>query len=166
MLRLGPLTTQLIGVLALFATLPSQGIAQQLPEIGTLVREEKPVAMSEPVFRRLEAAHEFYGTGEIDQALERLENLQNLRLSPYEAALVEQTFGFCYLQLGNVERALEAFEQTLSLDGLQNVAQQEMRYSLASLYAISGPVVTLIHVRRRRAARRAAAALPPEQRSK
>ena len=138
MFRTDSLTQHLLGMLILFIAQPTQVVAQHPAEIGTLVREEKPVVMSEPIYRRLEAAHELYGAGEIEQVLERLENLRNQRLSLYEASLVEQTFGFCYLQLGDVQRAIEAFERTLDLDGLQNLAQQEMRYSLASLYAAEG----------------------------
>ena len=127
----------LIGLI-LLPVLPTSAVSQDLAEIGTLIREEKPALISEPIYRRLEAAHELYADGEIDQTLERLVNLQEQRLTPYEAALVEQTFGYCYMQLGDVGRATVAFERSLELDGLQNLAQQQLRYSLASLYAAEG----------------------------
>ena len=138
MLRTSALTLPLLGGLVLLVALPTPAVSQQLAAIGTQVREDRPALMSEPIYRRLEAVHELYADGEIDQALERLVNLQEQRLTPYEAALVEQTFGFCYMQRGDTSRAIEAFERSLDVDGLQNVAQQELRSSLASIYAAEG----------------------------
>jgi len=143
-----PLIRRLLYGLILLAGLPAQVLSQQPVEIGTLVRDEKPSAMPEPIFRRLEAVHELYAAGEIEQVLERLDTLRDQRLTPYAAALVEQMSGFCYLQLGDTERAIEAFESTLVLDGLQNVAQQELRYSLASLYASEGQFENTIETMR------------------
>jgi tetratricopeptide (TPR) repeat protein len=122
----------------LLGSVLAQVTAQEVQEIGTHSREEQPVQMSDDIFRRLTAIHELYEAGEIDDALRRLEGLQNQRLSVYEATLLQQYFGFCYLQEGDVEGAIEAFERTVSLDGLPNVGQQAMRYSLAGLYSAEG----------------------------
>ncbi len=122
----------------LLGTVLAQVTAQEVQEIGTLSREEQPVQMSDDIYRRLTAIHELYEAGEIDDALRRLEGLQNQRLSVYEATLLQQYFGFCYLEEGDVEGAIEAFERTVSLDGLPNVGQQAMRYSLAGLYSAEG----------------------------
>ncbi len=120
---------------ALLGTVVAQLAAQEVQEVGTLSREEKPALISEQVYTRLEAILELYEAGELDDAVQRLEGLVNPRLSAYEEAFVQRTFGLCYMQQGDVERAIEAFEQTLSVDGLPNVQQQELRYSLAALYA-------------------------------
>ena len=117
---------------------PLPAMAQAIAEIGALVREERPVQTSELTHRRLTTILELYEMDEIEAALMQLENLETQRLSAYGATLVQQTFGFCYLQQGDVARAIEAFERTLSLDGLPNVSQQEMLYSLAALYATEG----------------------------
>ncbi len=117
---------------------PLPAIAQAIAEIGVLVREERPVQTSELTHRRLTTILELYEMDEIEAALMQLENLETQRLSAYGATLVQQTFGFCYLQQGDVARAIEAFERTLSLDGLPNVSQLEMLYSLAAIYAAEG----------------------------
>jgi len=122
----------------LFGLTSVPAMAQAIAEIGTLIREERPVQTSELTHRRLTRILELYEMDEIGEALELLESLETQRLSTYGATLVQQTFGFCYLQQGDVARAIEAFERTVSLDGLPNFSQQEMRYSLAALYATEG----------------------------
>ena len=117
---------------------PLPAMAQAIAEIGALVREERPVQTSELTHRHLTTILELYEMDEIEEALMQLESLETQRLSVYGATLVQQTFGFCYLQQGDVARAIEAFELTVSLDGLPNVSQQEMLYSLAALYATEG----------------------------
>lgn len=103
-------------------------------EAGTEVREERNVTMTEPVYKRLTQIHELMGEGELDEALERLEGLKRGRLSPYENALVLQTYGFVYAQQGKYGPAIDSFEQCIALDALPNIAQQGMLYSLAGLY--------------------------------
>jgi tetratricopeptide (TPR) repeat protein len=125
-------------ILLLLGLAPLPAMAQAIAEIGALVREERPVQTSELTHRRLTTILELYEMDEIEEALMQLESLETQRLSAYGASLVQQTFGFCYLQQGDVARAIEAFERTLSLDGLPNVSQQEMLYSLAALYATEG----------------------------
>jgi tetratricopeptide (TPR) repeat protein len=103
-------------------------------QVGTAVREEREVTMSENVYRRLNAIHEFLGNGDLAEAKERLDDLSDMRLSPYEEALVYQTYGFVYAQQGDYPRAIEAFERCLEIDALPNIANQGMLYSLAGLY--------------------------------
>lgn len=98
-------------------------------------REEPPVIMSEAVFKRLSTIHELLNRQETEQALERLTSLQRQRLSPYEAALVMQAFGYAYVGENRNDLAVEYFEKTLALDALPSMAQQGMLYSLAGLYA-------------------------------
>jgi len=116
----------------------ASGLAQGLPEVGTAVREERSVQMSEGVYRRLNAIHELLGMEDIDGALTRLDDLREMRLSPYEEALVYQTYGFCYANQGDYDRAIEAFERCLGIDALPNDANQGMLYSLAGLYLSEG----------------------------
>ncbi len=125
-------------ILLLLGLAPLPAMAQAIAEIGASVREERPGQTSELTHRRLTTILELYEMDEIEEALMQLESLETQRLSAYGASLVQQTFGFCYLQQGDVARAIEAFERTLSLDGLPNVSQQEMLYSLAALYATEG----------------------------
>ena len=122
----------------LLGFMPVQSTAQSISDIGTLTREEIPTQISEQVYDRLEAIHEFYAAGEIDEALDWVESLAARRLSAYEETLLQQILGFCYIQKNDIVRAIEAFERTLSLNGLRNDQQQEMRYSLAALYATEG----------------------------
>jgi tetratricopeptide (TPR) repeat protein len=103
-------------------------------EAGTAERDERAVQMSEGVYRRLNAIHEYLGNGELAEAISRLDDLSGGRLSPYEEALVFQAYGFVYAQQDDYDRAIEAFERCLSLDALPNIANQGMLYSLAGLY--------------------------------
>ena len=103
-------------------------------QAGTAVREERPVQMSENVYRRLTAIHELLGSGDLQGALSRLDDLRDMRLSDYEEALVYQAYGFVYAQQGDYERAIAQFERCLALDALPNIANQGMLYSLAGLY--------------------------------
>lgn len=112
--------------------------APGVQQAGTKTREEKNTSMSEAVYKRLTAIHELLGDGKIDDALDRLKQLQGMRLSAYERALVAQAFGFSYAQQGHYPEAIKAFEQCLELDALPNDAQQGMLYSLAGLYASEG----------------------------
>lgn len=103
-------------------------------EVGTAVREERPVQMSEGIYRRLNSIHEYLGNNELDEALSRLDDLRETRMTNYEEAIVYQTYGFVYAQQGDYGRAIEAFERCLALDALPNIANQGMLYSLAGLY--------------------------------
>lgn len=108
-------------------------LAQGVMEAGTAEREERSVQMSEFVYRRLTAVHELLDSDPVG-ARERLDQLLESRLSPYEEALIHQTYGFLYAQEGDYARAIEAFERCLALDALPNLANQGMLYSLAGLY--------------------------------
>jgi len=118
------------------AALSAASFAQQggVVEAGTAEREERSVQMSENVYRRLNAVHEFLGNDELDEAEARLDDLRDMNLSDYERALVEQSYGFIYAQRGDYAGAVAAFERCLALDALPNIANQGMLYSLAGLY--------------------------------
>ena len=126
----------LVGTMPLRAQ--DETVTPGVQQAGTETREEKNSTMSEAVYRRLSAAHELLGEGQIDDALDRLQQLSDMRLSPYERALVQQAFGFSYAQQGQYPEAIKAFEECLTLDALPNDAQQGMLYSLAGLYASEG----------------------------
>lgn len=112
--------------------------AQDMLEAGGAEREERAVTMSENVYRRLNAIHEFLGAGDLPAALSRLGDLEQMRLSVYEEALVHQAYGFVYAQQGDYIRSIEAFERCLALDALPTIANQGMLYSLAGLYSSEG----------------------------
>lgn len=120
--------------LAVWASAPAALAQEGVMEAGTAEREERSVQMSEGVYRRLNAIHEYLGNAEYAQALSRLDELSSGRLSGYEEALVHQAYGFVYAQQGDYARAVEAFERCLALDALPNIANQGMLYSLAGLY--------------------------------
>jgi tetratricopeptide (TPR) repeat protein len=124
----------LLSLAALVSAAPAALAQEGVMEAGTTEREERSVQMSEGVYRRLNAIHEYLGSGEYAQALSRLDELSSGRLSGYEEALVHQAYGFVYAQQGDYERAVEAFERCLALDALPNIANQGMLYSLAGLY--------------------------------
>lgn len=107
-------------------------------EAGTAEREEPRAGMAENVYRRLTAIHELIGDGDLAGALSRLDDLRDMRLTPYEESLVYQAYGFAYAQQEDYGRAIEAFERCVALDALPNAAHQELLYSLAGLYQNEG----------------------------
>ena len=124
----------LLSLAAIASAAPAALAQEGVMEAGTAEREERSVQMSEGVYRRLNAIHEYLGNGEYAEALNRLDELLDGRLSPYEEALAHQAYGFVYAQQGDYARAVEAFERSLALDALPNIANQGMLYSLAGLY--------------------------------
>lgn len=111
-------------------------------------RTEINAAMSEHIYRRLAAIHDRMGEDELDEALNGLRKLETQRLSKYEKAIVQQTFGFVYAQQGNETQAIRRFEQSLALESLPAIAHQGMLYSLAGLYAAEGQYLKSIETAR------------------
>lgn len=114
---------------------PTTRAQEELDENRTVLKRDDPVhSMTEPVYRRLSAAHEQLGEDQLDEALDTLRKLQKTRLNKYEKALVYQTLGFVYAQQSDNENAIKSFEQSLALESMPGQAHQGMLYSLAGLY--------------------------------
>ncbi len=111
-------------------------------------RTEVNAAMSEHVYKRLASIHDHMGEDELDDALKGLGKLETQRLSKYEKAIVQQTFGFVYAQQGDEAQAIRRFEQSLALKSLPAIAHQGMLYSLAGLYAAEGQYLKSIETAR------------------
>ena len=92
-------------------------------------------AMTERVYKSLGRIHEMMGEERYQDALDDLEKLARVPLNDHEKALVEQTFGFLYVQMDRYREALDRFEKSLSYNALPGAATQGMLYSLAGLYA-------------------------------
>ena len=75
-----------IGAAALLLWLPA-AMGQGVQEAGTAVREERSVQMSENVYRRITAVHELLGMDDLQGAIERLDDLLELR----------ERYGFSYI---------------------------------------------------------------------
>ncbi|MGB5166018.1 MAG: tetratricopeptide repeat protein [Woeseiaceae bacterium] len=105
--------------------------------------------MTERVYKRLGNIHEMMGEERYQDALDDLDKLARVPLNDHEKALVEQTFGFLYVQTDRYQEALQRFEKSLSYDALPGAATQGMLYSVAGLYASEGKHLEAIATMRR-----------------
>ncbi len=96
--------------------------------------KDRQTLMSERTFNRLTSIHEALTEKKYAETLNKLRTLEKAHLTPYEEALVIQTYGFVYAQQGNYNRGIEYFERAVAMDALPTAAQQGMLYSLAGLY--------------------------------
>lgn len=110
--------------------------------------KEHTQSMTEPIYRRLGAIHTLMGEGNYEKALSDLNKLANASLNDHEKALVQQTFGFIYIQQNRNREALASFEKALSYNALPGNVVQGMRYSLAGLYAAEGEFLKSIETMR------------------
>ena len=127
-------------LLAALAMLATSAWAQEELSEDRKIKEHKEVtqAMSEPVYRRLGAVHELLGANDYQKALTDLEKLARVPMNRHDESLVQQTFGFIYIQLDRPQDALVAFEKSLEIGMLPGSVIQGLRYSLAGLYAAEG----------------------------
>ena len=112
-------------------------VAAQEPGVvrhGYKEYEARQTLMSERTFKRLSSIHDSLGEKNYTDVMSKLGALGKSHLTPYEEALVIQTYGFVYAQQGDYKRGIEYFERSVALDALPTAAQQGMLYSLASLY--------------------------------
>jgi tetratricopeptide (TPR) repeat protein len=127
-------------LLAALAMLATSAWAQEELREDRQIKKHKEVtqAMSEPVYRRLGAVHELLGANDYQKALTDLEKLARVPMNRHDESLVQQTFGFIYIQLDRPQDALVAFEKSLEIGMLPGSVIQGLRYSLAGLYAAEG----------------------------
>ena len=127
-------------LLAALAMLATSAWAQEELSEDRQIKKHKEVtqAMSEPVYRRLGAVHELLGANDYQKALTDLEKLARVPMNRHDESLVQQTFGFIYIQLDRPQDALVAFEKSLEIGMLPGSVIQGLRYSLAGLYAAEG----------------------------
>ena len=93
----------------------SQGVHEQLVEVQELIQSERP-----------------------QKALTQLRALAtNTELSPYEAALVQQTLGYAHAGLEQYDQAVTAFQKSLAGEALQPDNAQIVRYNLAQMLIIT-----------------------------
>jgi len=98
-------------------------------------RKERPSLIGERTFRRLSAIHEELGENKYADALKGLDALNTGNMNDYEAAMVNQTYGYVYAAQGKYEKSIPYFEKALKADALPNSAHFGLMYSLAQLYA-------------------------------
>ena len=129
-----------LGCLALCLALlaPAAGWAQQEqacqgPE--GVERKERSSLIGERTFRRLSAVHEQLGENQYAEALKGLKGLESGNLNDYEAAMVNQTYGYVFAAQGKYDQSIPYFEKALQADALPNAAHFGLMYSLAQLYA-------------------------------
>ena len=145
------LLRQLVTAVAIMAVTAAGALAQEELNDDREIKTHKPSSqtMSEIVYKRLGSIHELMGEEQYEKALQDLGKMPRLRLNDHEKALVEQTYGFLYVQLDRYTEALDSFEKSLSYEALPGAATQGMMYSLAGLYASEGRYMDSIRTMRK-----------------
>ena len=92
--------------------------------------------LTERTYKRLTVIHQLIGDSKYNEALKRLNDLENLvKRRPYEYATVMQTYGFVYAATERYKKAIEAFEIAMQTGQLPEGVQLRMIYNTAQLYA-------------------------------
>ena len=130
----------MLAVLALLPALAAPVAAAWAAEVQCtgpegVERKERANLIGERTFRRLSAIHEQLGENQYADALKGLNALNTGNLNDYEAAMVNQTYGYVYAAQGKYDQAIPYFEKALQADALPNSAHFGLMYSLAQLYA-------------------------------
>jgi tetratricopeptide (TPR) repeat protein len=96
---------------------------------------EKAVVVGQWAFERLERAQKALAEEDLDASLAALDEMRkNERLTPYEQALMWQTYGYVHSSREEYELAATDFENCLAAEGLPEDAALNSRYNLAQLY--------------------------------
>lgn len=92
-------------------------------------------SLSQRVHDQIIQAQELIGQEQAQDALARLQSLStDAGLSPYEAAVVNQTRGYAHAALEQFEQAADAFGQSLAAEVLPPESAQSVRYNLAQVW--------------------------------
>lgn len=87
--------------------------------------------LSESTYRRLTKIHELIGEEDYGEALEKLGKLlPTTKYSPYETAMVLQTYGFVWAQKGDYRKAADYFRRAIDLGSLPEQQVESMKYNL------------------------------------
>lgn len=102
---------------------------------------DDPVPTLDPrVAQDLLEAYELMEEEEYREALEQLNSLMNRRgdsMKPFDKASVLQIRGSAYVNLENMDRALEDFSAALNLNALPEDQQNRLRFNLAQIYFVN-----------------------------
>lgn len=104
-------------------------------------KKDDPVPTLDPrVAQDLLEAYELLEEDENQEALERLNSLMDRRgdsMKPFDKASVLQIRGTTYVNLENMDRALEDFSAALNLNALPEDQQNRLRFNLAQIYFVN-----------------------------
>lgn len=104
-------------------------------------KRDDPVPTLDPrVAQDLLEAYELMEEEEYREALEQLNSLMNRRgdsMKPFDKASVLQIRGSTYVNLDNMDRALEDFSAALNLNALPEDQQNRLRFNLAQIYFVN-----------------------------
>lgn len=104
--------------------------------LGQTMAAERGVG--EYVYKQLARAHELMDAGQYAQALKRLKQIRPTKMTQYEQALVQQTYGYIYASMDELDQAIDAFKKSLVPPVLSPDAKKNSLYNLAQLQLASG----------------------------
>lgn len=94
--------------------------------------------LSKSLYQALEKVRNRIQDGQAEQALALLKQVDGQARDDYSRAIVEQTYGYAWVELDKLEAAAKAFRRALELDALPESAQNNVRYNLAGILARTG----------------------------
>lgn len=104
-------------------------------------KKDDPVPTLDPrVAQDLLEAYELLEEDQNQEALEQLNSLMGRRgdsMKPFDKASVLQIRGTTYVNLENMDRALEDFSAALNLNALPEDQQNRLRFNLAQIYFVN-----------------------------
>src|SRR6056297_1227381 len=128
----------LLVLTALMLTLAGAVLAQ---DDSREKKKDDPVPTLDPrVASDLLEAYELLEEDENQEALEQLNRIMNRRgdsMKPFDKASVLQIRGTTYVNLENMDRALDDFSAALNLDALPENQQNRLRFNLAQIYFVN-----------------------------
>ena len=96
-------------------------------------------SLSEESYRQLARVHALMEQENYAQAQRYLDSLRlSTRYDKYASAMVLQTYAYLYAEMGEIEQAIAAIDQSLALQSLPDEALHRLRYLSAQLHSRQG----------------------------
>ena len=110
------------------------GNAQQTADQQQQQSTRQAQAVSRPVFEKMQKSQDLLSKNDVDGALRILTSLvQSDKLSEYEKSNVLQYIGLAHHSVGDIESAIHAFDNVLSISSLEEQVRKNTLYILTQL---------------------------------
>jgi len=112
------------------------------PTLGTSAQ----AGLSRSLYQALDSVRTTLQEGQAEQALEMLNRAKTQARDDYSKAVVEQTYGYIWLELDKPKAAATAFRRALAFDALPEPAQNTMRYNLGGVLSTLGQTAEAVQL--------------------
>ena len=120
--------------------------AQQTADQQQQQSTRQAQAVSRPVFEKMQKSQDLLGKNDADGALRILTSLiQSNKLSEYEKSNVWQYMGLAHHSVGDIESAIHAFDNVLSISSLEEQVRKNTLYTLTQLNTAQEQYTEALH---------------------